>query len=223
MALEHNKAELMIKHNEIRNDLTQNIIDLNDKFESEKKCHEIAEIELNNSIHNIDNELIKRTNHFEYNNNEQNKIMSNNEIQLEQLNKMLVNTLQEKVEIEKHFIENRGDYNNFMVRTSDETNFELANNDNKINQFVIEHDNEERERNQKIEEVKDINLVNKELDNEVNKKSIQIDRISLEYNQYKSDSEAVKKIIRSTKIRKRISNKNTRRKIIRIGYFIINK
>merc|ERR1712096_515271 len=111
-----------------------------------------------------------------------NKIMSNNEIQLEQLNKMLVNTLQEKVEIEKHFIENRGDYNNFMVRTSDETNFELANNDNKINQFVIEHDNEERERNQKIEEVKDINLVNKELDNEVNKKSIQIDRISLEYN-----------------------------------------
>lgn len=213
MALEHNKAELMIKHNEIRNDLTQNIIDLNDKFESEKKCHEIAEIELNNSIHNIDNELIKRTNHFEYNNNEQNKIMSNNEIQLEQLNKMLVNTLQEKVEIEKHFIENRGDYNNFMVRTSDETNFELANNDNKINQFVIEHDNEERERNQKIEEVKDINLVNKELDNEVNKKSIQIDRISLEYNQYKSDSEAVKKLLEAQKLEKELAIKTLEEKL----------
>jgi hypothetical protein len=148
-----------------------------------------------------------------YYNNEQNKIMSNNEIQLEQLNKMLVNTLQEKVEIEKHFIENRGDYNNFMVRTSDETNFELANNDNKINQFVIEHDNEERERNQKIEEVKDINLVNKELDNEVNKKSIQIDRISLEYNQYKSDSEAVKKLLEAQKLEKELAIKTLEEKL----------
>jgi hypothetical protein len=139
--------------------------------------------------------------------------MSNNEIQLEQLNKMLVNTLQEKVEIEKHFIENRGDYNNFMVRTSDETNFELANNDNKINQFVIEHDNEERERNQKIEEVKDINLVNKELDNEVNKKSIQIDRISLEYNQYKSDSEAVKKLLEAQKLEKELAIKTLEEKL----------
>lgn len=57
MALEHNKAELMIKHNEIRNDKTKNIIELNEKFENEKKMNELKELDLKVAIKNIEEDL----------------------------------------------------------------------------------------------------------------------------------------------------------------------
>jgi hypothetical protein len=84
--------------------------------------------------------------------------------------------------------------------------------------LIIQQENEEIEKNNKVEEVKDLNLINTELDNESNKNAIQIDRTTVEYNQYKTDSETVKKLLESQKIEKDLAIKTLEQKLSELDY-----